>query len=472
MVALIEASSVDADLYAGADTNVQAYISISLDCTGVLQYLAHLVGTKSGSSGSFLYFAFCCFFSLTGLIIGNDPLILSGTPFLVYFTRHAAITPHDQTSFLFTHFQASNLVSALLVSSNPTNLVLTSAFGISFLQYSAWLALPTIAGMIVLYPILRYGVFRNRIPRTLNPPKVNPKDSLIDPWGGVFGTVLFVVVIILLVSLSAVGLLEGVQGVWSITAPAGIIMFVRDCWHDLVVRRRKQEEISGEGKRKQGMVGVEKDREMTEVGKRSNEGGGEGGSGGKGATSPVPELEQERSVDVPHGQEKLPSGSSSRAVSPQSDTPTPTPTPEPELANTNIIPANSTAQPTPNPGGGPLLAPVRLFIHLFPTASLIITRLPLQLIPFAFSMFILVEALSYTGWIRVFAGWWAAWVDVGGVGGAIWLMGMISVLGCNAFGTNIGATVLLSRESIFSNHHLVLYSLHLLGPSDLLGCSG
>ena len=62
-------------------------------------------------------------------------------------------------------------------------------------------------------------------------------------------------------------------------------------------------------------------------------------------------------------------------------------------------------------------------------------------------MFILVEALSYTGWIRVFATWWTAWVNVGGLPGAIWLMGMISVLGCNAFGTNIGATVLLSRTS-------------------------
>jgi hypothetical protein len=62
-------------------------------------------------------------------------------------------------------------------------------------------------------------------------------------------------------------------------------------------------------------------------------------------------------------------------------------------------------------------------------------------------MFILVEALSYTGWIRVFATWWGAWVDVGGVAGAVWLMGVISVLGCNIFGTNIGATVLLSSGS-------------------------
>lgn len=428
-------------LEAATDSFSQAYISISLDCTGVLQYLAHLVGTKSGSSGSFLYFAFYCFFSVTGLLIGNDPLILSGTPFLVYFTRHAAIAPEHQTSYLFTHFQSSNLVSALLVSSNPTNLVLTSAFGISFLQYSAWLALPTLAGMVVLFPVVRWGVFRSRIPRTLNPPKVNPKDSLIDPWGGIFGTVLFILVIILLVSLSAVGLLEGVQGVWSITAPAGIIMFLRDCWHDLIVRRDEQA-------RKEGLVAVKEEREMTQVGKKGGVDGDEGGSTPPPATSP----ETDRvgsSTSEKQTRSSMPGGSLPASPRPETDqvgihhtSDTPTPTPPSQAAAAQHAPV-----PSLKPPPSRIFAPVRLFNRLFPTASLIITRLPLQLVPFAFAMFILVEALSYTGWIRVFSTWWAAWVEVSGVAGAIWLMGMVSVLGCNVFGTNIGATVLLSRAS-------------------------
>ena len=66
-----------------------------------------------------------------------------------------------------------------------------------------------------------------------------------------------------------------------------------------------------------------------------------------------------------------------------------------------------------------------------PTVSYVVTRLPLPLLPFAFSMFILVEALQHVGWIRVWAGWWKAWVEVGGVAGAIWLMAMLSVIGCN-----------------------------------------
>jgi hypothetical protein len=318
------------------------------------------------------------------------------------------------------------------VSSNPTNLVLTSAFGITFLQYSAWLALPTVAAMIVLFPILRWGIFRDPIPRVLNPPKVNPKDSLVDPWGGVFGTVLFIIVIILLITLSAVGLLEGVQGVWSITAPAGIIMFLRDCWHDLVVRKEEEK------MRKEGLVGVKDGREMTAVGRRGSI-GGEGGArieSGKTVepleTEKVPnERSSPNKAEVDNGNppadHETPSASSSASPEPQQP---PTQTP------------SSSDSPTPT-----LLKPIQKFTKTFPTASLVISRLPLQLIPFAFSMFILVEALSYTGWIRVFATWWTAWVNVGGLPGAIWLMGMISVLGCNAFGTNIGATVLLSRTS-------------------------
>jgi hypothetical protein len=67
----------------------------------------------------------------------------------------------------------------------------------------------------------------------------------------------------------------------------------------------------------------------------------------------------------------------------------------------------------------------------FPTFTHVFVRLPLPLLPFAFSMFILVEALSYVGWIRVFGGWWTSWVRVAGLAGAIFLMGVLSVLGCN-----------------------------------------
>jgi hypothetical protein len=147
------------------------------------------------------------------------------------------------------------------------------------------------------------------------------------------------------------------------------------------------------------------------------------------------------------GAEKIKSG---RDKAPENDKPTDPPSPTPESseddAHTLAAPAKSgkpTATPTspgpspsrsPSPSPAPVAAPPAretIFHRLFPTVTDIVTHLPLTLIPFAFAMFMLVESLQHTGWIRVWGGWWAAWADVGGVPGCVWLMGMISVIGCN-----------------------------------------
>ncbi|KAK4683915.1 hypothetical protein P7C73_g6294, partial [Tremellales sp. Uapishka_1] len=368
-----------------------AYISLSLDCTGLLQYLAFAVAMRSGTSGSGprLYASFYAFFALSGLVVGNDPIILSGTPFLVYFTEHAAISP--PTAFLFTQFQASNLVSALLVSSNPTNLVLTSAFGVSFLGYSAWLALPVVAGIVVLFPLLRYGVFASvrLVPKKLHPPRVVPRDALVDPVGAVFGATLFGITIVLLIGLSAAGRLEGVKGVWTITAPAAILMVIRDCFHDL----RKAHSEPKADETKQEAIELE-----------------------------APESE-DPTLRIPDGASPAEAASLEGSQSPSE--------------TSYVVRLVSKARTT------------------LPTFTTVVSKLPLPLLPFAFSMFILVEALQYTGWIRVFSGWWSSWARVGGIAGCVWLMGVLGVLGCNVFGTNIGATILLSR---------VLQQWHALQP--------
>lgn len=345
------------------------------------------------------------------MIVGNDPLILSGTPFLAHFSRLASIP--DSTAYLFTQFQTANLVSALLVSSNPTNLVLTSAFGISFLSYSAWLALPTIASLIVLFPVLRWVVFRKEgmIPRKLTPPTNDPANALHDPWGALIGGGLFLVTIICLIALSAVGKLEGVEGVWTVTAPAAILILIRDAVHDLMKRKEGRKE------------GVKKTNDKA----RYEDGGAVLGDGG--------------AEKIKSGQDKVPE-SDNRTASPS-----PTPESSENDAHTLAAPAKSVkptatrTSPTPSPSRSPSPAPTTaspaqaaggtIFHRLFPTVTDIVTHLPLTLIPFAFAMFMLVESLQHTGWIRVWGGWWAAWADVGGVPGCVWLMGMISVIGCN-----------------------------------------
>ena len=343
----------------------------------------------------------------------------------------------------------SNLVSALLVSSNPTNLVLTSAFGISFLSYSAWLAVPTIAGAIVLFPILRWVVFRGgMIPSTVRPPSVDPKSALVDPWGGAFGAGLFVVTIASLVGLSAGGKLEGVEGVWTITAPAAVVMFLRDCAHDLsnhAEAPRGSREIGRKADLELETVGPSKpatDGEagnMREPNDATSSNGTSQANGRAGATAVADDdSKPAETLNGAAGCELSGHTTGDAARTDVADAPT---TKISADLQSDTTPATTPDQ-HPGEGASPSPAvrpnPFQMVITTLPTPWLIITRLPLRLIPFAFAMFILVEALSYTGWIRVFGGWWAAWANVGGLAGCVWLMGVIGVLGCNV-GVRIGA---------------------------------
>jgi hypothetical protein len=85
----------------------------------------------------------------------------------------------------------------------------------------------------------------------------------------------------------------------------------------------------------------------------------------------------------------------------------------------------------------------RLHAH-FPTFFTALPRLPFALVPFAFSQFILIEALSYQGWMDVF-GTWLIRATHGDMYRTIWLIGVLGVILCNISGTNIGATILLTK---------------------------
>jgi Na+/H+ antiporter NhaD/arsenite permease-like protein len=67
----------------------------------------------------------------------------------------------------------------------------------------------------------------------------------------------------------------------------------------------------------------------------------------------------------------------------------------------------------------------------FPTAAAVISHLPFALVPFAFAMFVLVQALVTKGWVQIFAKGWDHWVNKTGTAGSIGGMGFLSVCLCN-----------------------------------------
>ncbi|KAF2972542.1 hypothetical protein GQX73_g891 [Xylaria multiplex] len=137
-----------------------AYIAISIDASGLIRYLAFKVLQLGGKVGHRLFFFLYAFFFGLGSFIGNDPIILSGTAFLAYMTRVSSNIVHPR-AWIHTQFAIANIASAILVSSNPTNLVLAGAFKIKFIDYTRDMVVPVIITAIFLFPFLLYVAFAN-----------------------------------------------------------------------------------------------------------------------------------------------------------------------------------------------------------------------------------------------------------------------------------------------------------------------
>lgn len=101
-----------------------AYMAITLDVTGILQSAAFWVSNKGGSNGWRLYLYFYIMLTLLSILLGNDPVILSGTAFLVYYTGATKLEPMP---WLMAEFAAANTASMVLFVGNPTNVSLINS---------------------------------------------------------------------------------------------------------------------------------------------------------------------------------------------------------------------------------------------------------------------------------------------------------------------------------------------------------
>ncbi|KAF8483677.1 hypothetical protein DFH94DRAFT_723445 [Russula ochroleuca] len=364
-----------------------AYLSISLDATGLLRFLAFWVAKKGGSSGRKLYFYLYLFFLVCAAVVGNDPVVLSGTTFLAYLTRVLGITP--PTAWIFSQFAAVNMASAVLISSNPTNLVLSGAFSLSFVTYTSSVALPFLAAALIVYLYLSLVLFRSveYIPPSIELPSGGvgddgvgidrPSAALIDKAGAIFGSILLMATLGALTGTSTVGI-----PVWQVAVPAAAMMLSHDLWRDWRCYRAHR--------------AMAKEQAAEEL-----------------SVPPTvhPEIELQ---DLPFS----PSRPNSHTVRHSRR----------QLALSTVLSMWSHS-----------------LVQTFPTVYAVYRQLPLSLVPFAFLMFILVQGLTSQGWVAVFACWWGAWVDKTGVVGAAGGMLIGSGLLCNICGTNIGTTILLAR---------------------------
>ncbi|KAF1998995.1 hypothetical protein P154DRAFT_523616 [Amniculicola lignicola CBS 123094] len=468
-----------------------AYIAISIDASGLIRFLAFKVLQKGGNVGHRLFlYLYLFFFGLTAFI-GNDPIILSGTPFLAYMTRVSSNIVHPR-AWIYTQFAVANIASAILVSSNPTNLVLAGAFRIKFINYTANIIVPVMATAIILCPVLLYLVFANQelIPRSikmhelpeelLTKRPVNPnipyargaaEDSdqdgslddatnvasleeilnpFIDRTSAIVGSAIMAATLITLLALNAA---QGghTNPVFWVTLPAAFLMFCWDIgfgWYN----REETRKIAQKGKEDLQRARAER-AVREEMGERRR------GRNEKveyeltPIQPPILKLDDNSPVSQGDNMEKAlessdekekPSTSNSCLNIPNEDA-------KKDLKLLNDYEQRISRHIALQNKRGPATLvskcsdAFKWAQKTFPTATTVLSHLPFALVPFAFCMFILVQALVTKGWVPVFAHGWDHWVNRTGTVGAVGGMGFLSVVLSNFAGTNIGTAILLSR---------------------------
>lgn len=447
-----------------------AYIAISIDASGLIRYLAFKVLQRGGKVGHLLFFYLYAFFFSVGAFIGNDPIILSGTAFLAYMTRVSSNISHPR-AWIHAQFAIANIASAILVSSNPTNLVLAGAFQIRFIVYTANMIVPVVVTAIVLFPFLLYVVFANEelIPLSIKMHELSEEDKakkpvnpniphakgdknededgdesgegsklaleeimnpFLDKGGAAFGAVIMTVALVTLLAINAASQEIGEHPVFWVTLPAAVIMF---CWdvaygwkHRAETReiaRSRQEVFLQAQSERVSREDMEEEEDQPQLGH---------------VVPPTPEAHAmeardgyfttgKTALEVP--MQEFHSVESSNSVLTSRADATPSDTVDREKSG-GIRPKHHDQQGPTN-----LVSFVqekyRWSQETFPTVVAVVSHLPFKLVPFAFSMFVLIQGLVTKGWIPVFAYGWDHWVTKTGTIGSIGGMGFLSVILCN-----------------------------------------
>lgn len=118
-----------------------SFISIVLDEGGFFSYIAIKFINRFKASQYALFFSLYLLISILTIFTSNDIVILTFTPFILYFAKRGNINP---IPFLIMEFVAANTYSMLLPIGNPTNVYLSSVYELDFISYVSKMILPTI----------------------------------------------------------------------------------------------------------------------------------------------------------------------------------------------------------------------------------------------------------------------------------------------------------------------------------------
>ena len=139
-------------------------LSIYLDELGLFKFLASAAVNKAKGHQLVLFFVLYFLVAVLTIFTSNDIVILTFTPFICFFCKHAKI---KALPYLIAEFAAANTWSMMFIIGNPTNIYLATAAGITFIGYFKVMLLPTIlAGLTEL--LIIFLIFRKDLKEPLN----------------------------------------------------------------------------------------------------------------------------------------------------------------------------------------------------------------------------------------------------------------------------------------------------------------
>ncbi|KAG2426104.1 hypothetical protein HXX76_013291 [Chlamydomonas incerta] len=178
-----------------------AYIAGSLDATGVFAWMALKFTVLSGGRGYVLFLFYFLLSSFITTFTSNDVCILTLTPIVCYFAKATGVDPMP---FLFAEYAAANTFGALLYTGNPTNIIVAQAYDMTFLGYSKYMSLPTLAAGLVTFLVLLLE-FHSSIPKSIPLPAVDASHMVRDRLGAWFGSANMLTCLALLAAAPSLG---------------------------------------------------------------------------------------------------------------------------------------------------------------------------------------------------------------------------------------------------------------------------
>ena len=141
-----------------------SFLSIILDELNFFEWLANKALKKANGSQIKLFIILYLLCSILTIFTSNDIVILTFTPFIIFFSKNAKINP---IPYLVTEFIAANTWSMLFIIGNPTNIYIGANANINFLSYLKVMFLPTVfAGTTSL--LILFLLFKNKLKEKLD----------------------------------------------------------------------------------------------------------------------------------------------------------------------------------------------------------------------------------------------------------------------------------------------------------------